>query len=91
MRVGPHRSRVAKRSAWRRVGWLFALTLVASTACRLPYIPPFTPPPPSAIADLVDANGKIVGRAVLVELGDGVRILLDLTGVPAGTKAVHIH
>jgi Cu-Zn family superoxide dismutase len=91
MRVGPHRSPVAKGSAWWRAAPLVALTLVTSPACRLPYVPPFTPPPPSAIADLADTSGRIVGRAVLVEQGNGVRILLDLTGVPAGTKAVHVH
>jgi len=98
MRNAPDRSPVAKRSAWQRAAWLIVLTLIASTACRapyipsfIPYIPPFTPPPPSAIADLADTSGRIVGRAVLVEQSDGVRILLDLTGVLAGTKGVHIH
>ena len=68
---------VAKRSAGKRAAWLIALALAAPTACRMPYIPPVTSPPPSAIADLADVNGRIVGRAVLVEqsgklLGDAV-------------------
>jgi superoxide dismutase, Cu-Zn family len=91
MRVDPGGLLGAKRSAWGRAAWLIAITLAASTACRLPYIPPVTPPPPSAIADLADASGRVVGRAVLIEQSDGVRILLDLTGVPAGIKAVHLH
>ena len=91
MRVDPDRSLIAKRSACRRAVGLVALTLAASTACRLPYIPPVTPPPLSAIADLADATGRIVGRAVLIEHSDGVRILLDLAGVPVGSKAVHLH
>ena len=91
MRVDVDHPFVAKPPVWQRAAWLIALTLAAPTACRLPYVPPVTSPPPSAIADLADASGRIVGRAVLIEQSDGVRILIDLTGVAAGTKAVHIH
>src|SRR5437868_9816128 len=65
-----------------------ALTL---TACRLPYVPYVTPPLPAAVASLVDVNGHAVGQAVFIQHRKGVRILIDVTGLEAGTKGVHIH
>jgi superoxide dismutase, Cu-Zn family len=73
----------------RLVG-ILALALVLS-ACRLPYVPGVTSPPPAAGATLKDSSGRIVGSAVLLQESDGVRILLDVKGLPPGTKAVHIH
>jgi Cu-Zn family superoxide dismutase len=74
----------------RRAAWIAALTLSLS-ACRLPYIPGVTSPPPAAGVTLKDSSGRVVGSAVLLQQGDGVRILLDLRDVTPGTKAVHIH
>lgn len=77
--------------------WLiaFALSLVG---CRMPYmpnpwvhIPVLSTPPPSAAAHLKDASGRAVGTAVLLQQGSEVRVLLDVSGLPAGDKAVHIH
>ena len=74
---------------YRLVG-ILALALVLS-ACRLPYVPGVTSPPPSAGATLRDSAGRIVGSAVLLQESDGVRILLDVKGLAPGDKAVHIH
>jgi Cu-Zn family superoxide dismutase len=74
----------------RRTAWLVAVTLGA-TACSLPYIPYVTSPSPAAVARLADGNGRAVGQAVLVQHGGGVRILMDVTGLPPGEKAVHVH
>lgn len=60
-------------------------------ACSLPYIPGITSPPPAAVARLVDTSGRTVGQAVLLQQGGGVRILLDVSGIAPGTKAVHLH
>jgi Cu-Zn family superoxide dismutase len=60
-------------------------------ACSLPYVPPFTSPPPAAVARLADAGGRLVGSAVFLQDGGKVRVLLDVTGLPPGSKAVHIH
>jgi Cu-Zn family superoxide dismutase len=79
-----------RQRACRIAGAVIAVGLVAAS-CRLPYVPPFTTPPPAATAHLADANGRVVGQAVLLQQGGGVRILLDVTGLPAGPKAVHIH
>ena len=64
----------------------------------MPYIPnPYVPiplistPPPSAAASLKDGSGRVVGTAVVLQDGSSVRILMDLTGLPPGDKAVHIH
>jgi len=70
--------------------WIIVLTL-AVTSCSLPYIPGVTLPPPSAGVNLKDSAGRIVGSAVFLEQDDGVRILLDVKGLPPGIKGVHIH
>ena len=45
----------------------------------------------SAHATLRDAQGKTLGEATLRESSAGVLLKVDLTGVPAGTHAFHIH
>ena len=40
---------------------------------------------------LKDASGKEVGKAVLTETRSGVLIRLDLTGIPPGDNAFHLH
>ena len=74
-----------------RVGSIVALTVIATGCLRLPYIPYVTSPPPAAVAHLVDGKGQVVGTAVLSLESGGVRILLDVTGLEPGDKAVHIH
>jgi Cu-Zn family superoxide dismutase len=78
------------RCVWRLAASVVAVALV-SASCRLPYVPPFTPAPPAGVAQLIDANGRVVGQAVMLQQRGGVRLLLDVTGLPPGTKAVHIH
>jgi len=73
-----------------RTGFIVALAL-AATGCRLPYIPYVTSPAPAAVARLVDASGNVVGNVLISQDNGGVRILLDVTGLPPGDKAVHIH
>jgi Cu-Zn family superoxide dismutase len=73
-----------------RTGGMIALTL-ALAGCRLPYIPTYTPPPPAAAAQLADSSGRAVGRAVFLQDGSSVRVLVDVTGLSAGVKGVHIH
>jgi Cu-Zn family superoxide dismutase len=41
--------------------------------------------------ELKDAQGKKVGTAIIAPAGSGVQIALDLTGLPAGEHAIHIH
>ena len=67
-----------------------ALALVLG-ACRLPYVPGITPAWPAAVADLADASGRVIGRAVFLQERGKVRILVDLKAGPSGAKAVHIH
>src|SRR5262249_28533319 len=80
----------ATAAAQRRAALAAALSL-AVAACSLPYVPPFTSPPPSAVARLTDSGGRVVGNAVFLQDGGNVRILLDVAGVTPGSKAVHIH
>jgi Cu-Zn family superoxide dismutase len=46
---------------------------------------------PVATAELRDAQGASVGTATLEEGATGVRIALDLTGLPEGPHGFHIH
>jgi Cu-Zn family superoxide dismutase len=91
MPTAPDRASVAPRWTWRRAAVAVLLSLAVTSGCRIPYIPPFTKPPLSAIADLADVSGRVLGKAVMIEESDGVRIIVDFVGVTPGTKAVHIH
>lgn len=77
-----------------RAAGIIALS-VALSACsympELPEIPYVNPPSPAAVASLTDVSGRPAGQAVLVQQGGGVRILVDVTGLAPGNKAVHIH
>lgn len=44
-----------------------------------------------ARAELKDAEGKNIGIATLQEDGDGVRINVEVKGLPAGVHGIHIH
>jgi Cu-Zn family superoxide dismutase len=46
---------------------------------------------PSATATLKTAEGRTVGEAMLRETPNGVLVHLKLKGVPAGTRAFHMH
>ncbi|HYB44624.1 MAG TPA: superoxide dismutase family protein [Candidatus Methylomirabilis sp.] len=78
------------RIAARLAPWIVALALTTA-ACRFLYFPPLTPAPPAAVARLVDSSGRPAGTAVFLQQGSEVRVLLDVTGLPAGSKGVHIH
>ena len=47
---------------------------------------------PSAKADIEARSGSTVsGTATFTETGDGVRVSVDVSGVPEGVHAVHLH
>ena len=89
MRLGMNRAGTAHRAAW-----IIALS-VAPAACSIlpdiPDIPYVNPPPPAAVVTLTDGSGRTAGQGVLVQQGGGVRMLLDVAGLPPGSKAVHFH
>src|SRR5258708_39383670 len=41
--------------------------------------------------EIKDAQGQSVGTAVLTEAPDGVKIKLDVKGLPTGEHSLHIH
>lgn len=47
--------------------------------------------PQSAAADIVNAKGEKIGTANLSAMGGGVHIDMDVSGLPPGTHALHIH
>src|SRR5437899_597595 len=65
-----------------RVAWLLALTGCAGLTAG---------DRPAARAELRDASGRAVGPARLEQVGDGVHLVLELTGLPPGVHAVHLH
>ena len=65
-----------------RVAWLLALTGCAGLTVG---------DRPAARAELRDATGRAVGTARLEQVGDGVHLVLALTGLPPGVHAVHLH
>jgi superoxide dismutase, Cu-Zn family len=44
-----------------------------------------------ARAELRNAGGQTVGTATFTQVGNGVRIVLEMQGMPAGPKGVHVH
>ena len=44
-----------------------------------------------AIAMLHDATGAAVGRATATEVGGGLRVTIDGSGLPAGIHGAHVH
>jgi Cu-Zn family superoxide dismutase len=80
-----------ERALLLRAVALTALALLPSACAGLPEIPYLIPPKPAAAAWLTDGTGKPVGRAVFVQQGGSVRVLLDVTGLNPGNKAVHLH
>ncbi len=44
-----------------------------------------------ARAELRDADGRVVGSATFTQGAHGVVLVAELTGLPAGTHAMHIH
>lgn len=77
----------------------FALTfalLIALVACervapRAEDPPAAAPAAPAGAADLMDAKGNKIGTATLTQTDKGVRIKLQVSGLPPGEHAFHIH
>jgi Cu-Zn family superoxide dismutase len=67
-----------------------AIWLAASLAGALAFAPPALAVD-TASAVLKDASGKDVGKATLTATPSGVLVNLDLTAVPPGDHAFHIH
>ena len=47
--------------------------------------------PTRAVATLTTADGKNAGTATLLPAGDGVRLAVQVTGLPAGEHGIHVH
>lgn len=44
-----------------------------------------------ATAELIDGQGQSAGRAMIHQGKDGIEVLVQVVGVPAGVHAVHLH
>ena len=63
-----------------------AVALAAAIA-----VPPARAASKSVAVEIKDAQGQKVGTAVLTEAPQGVKIKLDVKGLPAGEHSMHIH
>jgi Cu-Zn family superoxide dismutase len=45
----------------------------------------------TAAADITDAGGRAVARVTAEEAGEGVRLRIEATGMPAGAYGAHVH
>lgn len=54
-------------------------------------IPTTTSAPISATAEVKNAQGQTVGTATFHQVIDGLRIVLEVRGLPPGPKGVHLH
>ncbi|MGJ8536655.1 MAG: superoxide dismutase family protein [Parasphingopyxis sp.] len=66
-------------------------TLAACAPTMEEPAPPPAPPVERAEAVLRDASGDVRGDAVLVQLDQGIRVVLRARGMAPGVKAAHIH
>ncbi|MDQ8729624.1 superoxide dismutase family protein [Bradyrhizobium sp. LHD-71] len=76
--------------------WVLATSAaVLTTACSAAVAQVANPPAPKsdlvARAVMEDATGKKIGRIDLKETSRGVQIKLDITGLPPGEHAIHVH
>jgi Cu-Zn family superoxide dismutase len=65
------------------------LIVLALAGCSLATTRPITDN--TATAELKNASGAMVGTAVFTDVGDGLRLVLEMKGMPAGEHAVHVH
>jgi len=90
-RSGPHRLLPeAYRDNMPMHMWILRVVLAMTAivaGCRIPFISV----DPAAVAQLKDANGKTVGRAVFVQDDSSVRVIVDVAELPPGQKGVHVH
>lgn len=50
-----------------------------------------SPPQYQAKAEIYNSDGRQVGRAVFFESGEGVRMIVEVVGIPPGNHGIHIH
>jgi len=75
----------------RHLSLVTAIALAASLACSRAANVSAAPAGDAAHAELRDANGRSVGTATLTQTPHGVLIVAQLSNVPPGTHAFHIH
>lgn len=69
---------------------MLALTAIAGAGCSRFRTTPDAGPQ-SARAELRDTSGRRVGDATLQQMPRGVLIVADLSSIPSGTHAMHVH
>ena len=65
--------------------------LLAVSALLFATVATFGQAPKSAHADIQNAMGEKIGTAKISPMKDGLKIEVDVSGLPAGTHGIHIH
>ncbi len=65
---------------------LFLAPFIHAKAKQTPSLPKY-----QAKAEIFNSDGQQVGRAVFFENSDGVRMVVEVVGIPAGNHGIHIH
>jgi superoxide dismutase, Cu-Zn family len=79
------------RASFSALGILSSLAVMACAPMETDPAPPPLPPVERAEAILHDASGAVRGDAVLIQLDQGVRLVIRAEGMAPGVKAAHIH
>jgi len=76
-----------KKTLWMLGASLFLLqSPLMAKASKAPAAPKY-----QAKAEIYNSDGRQIGRAVFFENGDGVRMIVETVGLPAGNHGIHIH
>ncbi|MBI3270836.1 MAG: superoxide dismutase family protein [Planctomycetes bacterium] len=78
-----------------KYGWMLVIVSALAVGCLAGLsqrtVAEDAPKPLTATAELVDGKGQKVGTATFTQGEKGVSIKVDLSGLPAGVHAFHIH
>jgi superoxide dismutase, Cu-Zn family len=72
----------------RRLGWAVCAVALPFAGCAGVTVAPLGA---VATVELRDGDDRVVGQATLTEVGGGVRIVLEASGLPPGPKGIHLH
>ena len=68
----------------------FRSVITFAAACAITILPAAAQKK-SASAELMDAQGKVVGKATFKPAKDGVEMSVEVNGLPPGAHALHVH
>ncbi|HZR27611.1 MAG TPA: superoxide dismutase family protein [Terriglobales bacterium] len=83
MHTQPENCRIGRLSLWKPAFFISILLLMATSV--------FAKGPKSTTVEMQDAQGKSIGTATLSSAAQGLKIKLNLQGLPPGEHGIHVH